>query len=56
MKEELPRLEKLMNKVYETHGKTYRELLKVHEIFFALKDELELHLRKEEVMLFPYLR
>ncbi len=55
LKEELPRLEKLMNKVYETHGKTYRELLKVHEVFFALKDELELHLRKEEVMLFPYL-
>lgn len=55
LKEELPRLEKLMNKVYDTHGKTYRELLKVHEIFFTLKDELELHLRKEEVMLFPYL-
>jgi len=55
LKEELPRLEKLMNKVYETHGKNYPELLKVHEIFFGLKDELELHLRKEEVMLFPYL-
>jgi regulator of cell morphogenesis and NO signaling len=55
LKEELPRLEKLMNKVYETHGKTYPELLQVHEIFFGLKDELELHLRKEELMLFPYL-
>jgi regulator of cell morphogenesis and NO signaling len=55
LKEELPRLEKLMNKVYETHGKDYPELLRVHEIFFGLKDELELHLRKEEAMLFPYL-
>lgn len=55
LKEELPRLEKLMNKVYDTHGKNYPELLKVHEIFFSLKDELELHLRKEEGMLFPYL-
>jgi len=55
LKEELPRLEKLMNKVYETHGKTYPELLQVHEVFFGLKDELELHLRKEETMLFPYL-
>ena len=55
LKEELPRLEKLMSTVYETHGKSYRELLKVHQIFFGLKDELELHLRKEEAMLFPYL-
>ncbi|HXK61284.1 MAG TPA: iron-sulfur cluster repair di-iron protein [Acidobacteriota bacterium] len=53
--EELPRLEKLMNKVYETHGKTYGELLRVHEVFFGLKDELESHLRKEEAMLFPYI-
>jgi len=55
LKEELPRLEKLMNKVYDTHGKNYPELLTVHEVFFGLKDELELHLRKEEAMLFPYL-
>jgi len=54
LKEELPRLEQLMNRVYEKHGKTYAEILKVHEIFFTLKDELEMHLRKEEVMLFPY--
>ncbi len=55
LKEELPRLEKLMNTVYDTHGKSYRELLKVHQIFFGLKDELELHLRMEEALLFPYL-
>ncbi len=55
LREELPRLEKLMNAVYDTHGKSYRELLTVHQVFFGLKDELELHLRKEEVLLFPYL-
>ncbi len=55
LKGELPRLEKLLNKVYETHGRNYPELLEVHTIFFDLKDELELHLRKEEGMLFPYL-
>jgi regulator of cell morphogenesis and NO signaling len=55
LKEELPRLDKLMNKVYDTHGSNYPELLRVHTVFFALRDELELHLHKEETMLFPYL-
>src|SRR5512143_3008109 len=41
LKEELPRLEKLMHRVYEKHGPEHPELLKVQEIFFSLKDELQ---------------
>jgi len=55
LKEELPRLEKLMRRVYEKHGPEHPELLKVQDVFFSLKDELELHVQKEEIMLFPYI-
>ena len=55
LKEELPRLEKLMHRVYEKHGPEHPELLKVQEVFFSLKGELEQHLYKEEMMLFPYI-
>lgn len=55
MKEELPRLEKLMNKVCAVHGESHPELLKLKTVFLELKHELDPHLLKEEQVLFPYL-
>lgn len=54
-KEELPRLEKLMNKVCAVHGELHPELLKLKTVFLELKHELDPHLLKEEQVLFPYL-
>lgn len=54
-KEELPRIEKLMNKVCAVHGEQHRELLRLKALFLNLKEELEPHLLKEEQVLFPYI-
>lgn len=54
-REELPRIEKLMNKVCTVHGERHPELLQLKPVFLALKQELEPHLFKEEQVLFPYL-
>lgn len=54
-KEELPRIEKLMNKVCAVHGEQHPELLQLKAVFLALKQELDPHLLKEEQVLFPYL-
>ncbi len=54
LKEELPRLEKLMNKVVKAHSDKAPDVLpKLQAIFQAAKAELDEHLLKEEQVLFP---
>lgn len=53
MKQELPRLAQLVEKVLAAHGDNHPELHEVREVFYALKDEIEMHLMKEEQVLFP---
>lgn len=55
IREELPRLEALLSKVSAKHGASHPELGGVSTIFEAVKDELMLHLVKEEQVLFPYI-
>jgi len=54
LKQELPRLEKLMAKVVSVHGANHPELTEVEEVLLALSSELGSHLMKEEQILFPY--
>jgi regulator of cell morphogenesis and NO signaling len=56
VKQELPRLEQLLNKVVGKHAEAHPELNKVKTIFAGLRDELTSHLMKEESVLFPYVR
>lgn len=53
LKLELPRLEKLVQKVASVHGDRHPELKEMETIFRGLKDELLSHLDKEENVLFP---
>jgi len=54
LREELPRLEAMANKVLEVHGEKDPERLKgVRDTIVALKSELMLHMQKEEEILFP---
>jgi len=53
--EELARLSQMMHKVLAVHGERHPELAEVSGIFGTLRNELRLHMRKEEEMLFPYL-
>jgi regulator of cell morphogenesis and NO signaling len=53
LRDELPLLRELIDKVARVHGNTHAELLGVQEIFHELADELEQHMVKEEQILFP---
>lgn len=57
LREELPRLEALAEKVVTVHGARHPDTLPaLQETFRSLKDELDSHLEKEEQVLFPYVR
>lgn len=53
LREELPRLSFLVDKVANVHGGAHPELLELREVFEGLRTELEEHTEKEERVLFP---
>lgn len=55
VKQELPRLQQLLNKVVSVHGKNHPELGQIQQIFQGMSAELGSHLMKEENILFPYI-
>lgn len=55
-REAIARLAPLMDKVCNRHGEQHEELFEVQKIFRLLSEELLVHLRKEEMMLFPYIK
>lgn len=56
LKDALPRLGALADKVLSVHGEHHPELVDVRATFAALRDDLEPHLMKEERILFPMIR
>jgi len=56
LRRELPRLAVLADKVVGAHGARHPELAELREVFAALKEELTLHLLKEEKILFPMIK
>jgi regulator of cell morphogenesis and NO signaling len=56
LKNELPRLDQITEKVARVHGDRDPRLLTVRKAFVALRDELIPHMRKEETILFPLVR
>jgi len=53
LKEELPQLSLLIFKLLRVHGDTHSELFDLHALMGMLRTELESHLVKEELWLFP---
>jgi regulator of cell morphogenesis and NO signaling len=53
-REEIARLQPLLDKVCKVHGQNHPELLAIRVAFQALAAELTVHLMKEEMILFPY--
>jgi regulator of cell morphogenesis and NO signaling len=56
LREELPRLDALLEKVVRAHGYGHPELAELRDTFLALRAELEEHLVSEEEELFPLVR
>lgn len=52
----LPELSELTTKILRVHGSNHEELFQVHRLFHTLKTELDQHLIKEEVILFPIIK
>ena len=53
LKSELPRISDLFGRVMRAHSEREPVLIEVSEIFAILKEELDAHLMKEEMILFP---
>jgi regulator of cell morphogenesis and NO signaling len=53
VKAEMPQILAYLERVAMKHGDRHPEMRKVFEIFSAIKNELEEHLDKEELILFP---
>ena len=56
LKQALPRLVGLMDKVHQVHSSRHPELIRLKTVLRKLREDLELHLLKEEQVLFPLLR
>lgn len=56
LRQELPRLTGLIEKVVNAHAQQHPELREVQSVFQALRSELETHTWKEENILFPMCR
>jgi len=53
---ELPRMQAIVEKVARAHGETDPRLIQVHQVFQRFSGEMELHMAKEEQILFPLVR
>ena len=56
LREELPRLNFLIDRVSHVHGEAHPELYEVKAIFDGFRPELEVHMMKEEMILFPLIK
>jgi len=55
VRRESPRIEQLLTKVSDKHGRVHPELSEVKTLFATLVEDLGQHMLKEERILFPYI-
>ena len=56
VEERIPVLKQYLNKLCKVHGQRHPELLEITEHFNNSADELTMHMQKEELVLFPWVR
>jgi regulator of cell morphogenesis and NO signaling len=56
VKNEMPQIYAWLQKVASKHGERHPELYKIYEMFASVKEEMELHMKKEEMVLFPRIK
>ena len=56
VKNEMPQLFAYLQKVSSKHGERHHELYKIFQLFAAVKEEMEGHMKKEEHILFPRIK
>lgn len=55
VRETAPRLQALSNKVAIKHGANHAELVEIDRVFAEIREDMILHMQKEEQILFPYI-
>ncbi|NHE56496.1 iron-sulfur cluster repair di-iron protein [Cyclobacterium plantarum] len=56
VEERIPLLLQYLNKLCKVHGESHPELFEITRLFSTSASELSAHMKKEELILFPYLR
>jgi regulator of cell morphogenesis and NO signaling len=56
VKNEMPQIYAYLQKVSSKHGERHPELYKIFQTFAAVNEEMEGHMKKEEVVLFPRIK
>jgi regulator of cell morphogenesis and NO signaling len=56
VEEKTPLIKSYLDKICEAHGARHPELHKVKGIFFEIGGELAVHMKKEELILFPFIK
>ena len=56
VKKEMPLISAYLQKVASKHGDRHPELINIAELFSALKEEMDNHMQKEELILFPRIK
>ena len=56
VEEKIPVLLQFLNKLCAVHGGRHPELFKINELFKASAGELAAHMKKEELILFPFVK
>lgn len=56
VEENIPYLIEFSNKVAKVHGESNPEVIRINELIKASVDELVPHMKKEELILFPYIK
>lgn len=52
----IPIIKQYLDKICKVHGKHHPELFKINELFIESAGELTKHMKKEELVLFPFIR
>jgi len=56
VEESIPLILQYSNRVAEVHGHHYTEVLEINKLFKEIADELASHMKKEEIILFPFIK
>ncbi|HYW96896.1 MAG TPA: iron-sulfur cluster repair di-iron protein [Bacteroidales bacterium] len=52
----IPFLKQSLDKICDVHGENHPELFQIRDLFFGSAGDLTMHLQKEELILFPYIK
>lgn len=56
VRKNIPFLSESLDKICNVHGTKHPELFRIRELFNESAGELTMHMQKEEIMLFPYIK